>query len=377
MFVVNSSRFFESHRLPIARSMSELGYEIHVVAGDGDSRALFERLNFLFHEIELHRSDMGIIRNIKTIFQLFKLMSLIKPDIVHLITLKVIVLGGIATLWARAPAVVMAVSGLGHIYLKSSIKFKLIKAVVSGLLKLCLYHQNLCVIVQNTDDQRFISNIGKYSKNKLSLIKGSGVDLNLYSPREEEASPHKVVFASRMLYDKGVREYIEAARVLKREYPNVQFLLVGEPDHQNPSTVQESEIDGWVREGIVLWSGYRDDLHLVLRDCTCVVLPSYREGMPKVLLEAAACGTPIVTTDVPGCREAIIHEVTGFLVPPRDSKRLALAIKKLLSNAELRTQMGKAGRELAERDFGIEGVVEQHLRIYSKLCSPSSILPRL
>jgi len=247
------------------------------------------------------------------------------------------------------------------------VKAFVLRRVVGRLYRLALKKENLKVIFQNPDDFRVMKNVGAVDAKKAVMIKGSGVDLSLYKFSPEREGIPVVTFAARLLRDKGVVEFIEAVRLLRQRGVVARFQLVGELDSGNPTSITPEELEEWRSSGIVELLGYRRDMAQIFSECHVVVLPSYREGLPKVLMEAAACGRAVITTDVPGCRDAIENDVTGLLVQVCDIEALADAIETLIENPMLRLRLGQAGRELAERDFGIEGIVKQHLDIYQSL----------
>ena len=268
---------------------------------------------------------------------------------------------------AGIPAVVAAISGLGSIFVTSSGSAQWLRYGVELLYRFALGHPQVTAIFQNADDQSTLIELGTVRKDQTILIRGSGVSLTDHPFRREPEGKPIVTFASRLLREKGVFEFVEASRILKeRDIPS-HFWLVGQPDHGNPSSISYEDVERWQKEGLIEYLGYRTDIADVFSRTNLVVLPSYREGLPKVLIEAAACGRAIVTTDVPGCRDAIEPNVTGLLVPVKDATALANAIKLLLGDADLRQSMGAAGRELAAKEYGIDRVVEAHLKIYQEL----------
>jgi glycosyltransferase involved in cell wall biosynthesis len=240
------------------------------------------------------------------------------------------------------------------------------RGVLSAFYRLSVNHDRVRVVVQNPDDARWAEGHFGVSRERITLVRGSGVDLQAFARTPEPKDPVTVTMASRLLKDKGVREFIQAAASLRGQHPSVRFQLAGDSAPGNPSSLTEADLDQIRREGHVDLLGYRSDIPNLFSESHVVVLPSYREGLPKVLLEAAASGRSVVTTDVPGCRDAIAPG-TGFLVPPRDAPALARAIQVLVEDGVLRRQMGEAGRVLAEREFDIQRVVEAHLKIYEEL----------
>ncbi|MCS3802724.1 glycosyltransferase involved in cell wall biosynthesis [Chromobacterium alkanivorans] len=371
LLVVNADWFFLSHRLPIALEAQKQNYEIHVAVGLTDKLEVLEAYGFIVHPLDMQRGSTHVTGILHSVLQIYRVMKAVKPDLVHLVTIKPVLLGGLAARMAKVPAVVAAISGLGFVFLDVGIKAALRRLIVSRFYAIALGHKNLKVIFQNKDDQTRVCRMSGLGSNSIELIRGSGVDLEQYRVKELPSGTPIVILAARLLKDKGVQEFIEAARLLSRsEYApkhGVRCVLVGEPDPENPSSVTPEALELWREEGVIEVWGRRSDMADVLASATVVVLPSYREGLPKVLIEAAACGRAIVTSDVPGCRDAIEPDVTGILVPARQVEPLAKAIKYLLDRPSLCAEMGGAGRRLAEQAFDVHSVVEEHMRIYRQL----------
>jgi glycosyltransferase involved in cell wall biosynthesis len=369
MFVVNVDWFFMSHRLPIALEAKRQGYEVHIATGLTGHRETMERHGLIVHPISIDRSSANIFDTLRTFWQIVAVFRKFKPDVVHLVTIKPVLLGGIAARLTGIHGVVAAVPGLGYVFLDRGWASRIRRKIVAVIYRMALNHRNMKVIFQNPDDRDSLMRLTGLQANKVEMIRGSGVDLGEFSYTPLPQGTPIVLLAARLLADKGVREFAEAARLLRKNGREVRFCLVGTPDPANPSSLTDAELASWEAEGIVERWGQRNDMANVLRAAHIVVLPSYREGLPKVLLEAAAVGRAVVTTDVPGCRDAIEPEVTGVLVPAKDAEALAFAIEKLLLNPQQCVNMGLAGRELAEREFDIKQVTEKHLRIYKSLDS--------
>lgn len=369
LFVVNDAHFFVSHRLPIAQEAKRLGFDVHVATSskEGDLPSEIYAAGFHHHFLPLNRSGLNPFIEIISFISLWLLLMRLRPSILHLVTIKPVIYGGLAARFAPVKGVVAAVSGLGFVFLKRGMKANLIRAVVVLLYRLALKKKDLKVIFQNSDDCEKLVSLNIISYSKTILIRGSGVDLSLCYPQPEAAGTPVVTFAARLLRDKGVEHFVDAARILRQRGVNARFLLAGDIDPGNPSSISHDDIFQWRTEQIVEWIGYSHDICQVFAESHVVVLPSYREGLPKVLVEAAACGRAIVTTDVPGCRDAIDSNVTGLLVPARDVVALSDAIQQLVEYPELRRRFGRAGRALAEREFSIESIVQQHMNIYLTL----------
>ena len=367
LFIVNVDWFFLSHRFPIAVEAMKYGYEVHIATGITGKLNLLENSGLVVHPLNLHRSRVGITSFLSEFLEIFSIIRAVAPDIVHLVTIKPVLLGGIASRLAYVPAVVFAVSGLGFVFINKGLMALFRRKAISILYRLAFGHANKRVIFQNVDDKSTLASLSNISSNESVLIHGSGVDLSAYSMQPLSDGLPIVLLAARLLEDKGVREFVRAAEFVNGSTPRARFVLVGEPDPLNPATVKQQELDQWKLNGAVEMWGYRDDMNTVLSSATVVVLPSYREGFPKVLIEAAACGRAVITTDVPGCRDAIEDGVTGLLVPVRDYEILANKISFLLDNPECCKKMGMAGRRRAEEMFDVKQVVAKHMHIYEEL----------
>lgn len=367
LFVVNIPEFFLSHRLPLAIGARNAGFTVHIATGLGSACQEITKLGFEHHLLPISRSGRNPFADLRTLWGLYRLMRTISPDLVHLVTIKPVLYGGLMARFSRVPAMVAAISGLGTVFVDHNQKRSWIRRGVEWLYRLALGHPNAKVIFQNPDDRAALTHMGAVRKDRTALIRGSGVSLAAYPMRPEPEGVPVVTMAARLLRDKGVEEFVEAARLLRARGVIAQFWLAGSPDPGNVTSLSSMTVDEWLAEGVVTPLGHVCDVAGLFARSNIVVLPSYREGLPKVLIEAAACGRAVVTTDVPGCRDAITPNVTGFLVPVRDATKLADAIQVLIENPGRRVAMGKQGRALAEREFTIEHVVNEHLAIYQDL----------
>ncbi|AMG38625.1 glycosyltransferase family 4 protein [Achromobacter xylosoxidans] len=368
LFVVNNPAFFMSHRLPVAQAAQRAGYDVHVATMDGPAVADIVALGMIHHVIPMTRSGKRPLQELGTLLALLRLFRRLRPRVVHLVTIKPVLYGGIAARLARVPGMVAAISGLGFVFLSNSLKMRLVRAVVARLYRLALGHPNSRVIFQNASDRDLLKSLGAVRDEQVVLIRGAGVDLDLCQALPEPAAlPVVATMVARLLRDKGVWEFVEAARLLRARGVPVTMRLVGGVDAGNPTSATPAEVEAWQREGCVEALGERSDVPQLYAASHIAVLPSYREGLPKSLIEAAACGRAVVTTDVPGCRDAIDPDKTGLLVPVRDPQALADAIARLAQDAALRHSMGVAGRALAEREFNIERVARIHVELYDTL----------
>jgi len=372
LFVVNSSAFFVSHRLPIAQQLIDKGYEVHL-ATSGEALAIFDEMGLSFHKVQFSRKGMHPLSELMTIWQLFKVFTDLQPDIVHTVTIKPYLYGGIAAKMAKVPAIVSAVSGLGVVFIATGFKAKFLRAVLYPLYKLAFSHKNETVIFQNSDDADFLANWVAIHPSKVRLIRGSGVDLNTYQYSAEPLGKLVVTFVGRLLADKGIREFIDASQIVHSNGIEVDFWVVGDLDEGNPASIPKAEMALWKELPNVKVIGFQKNIADLYSKSNIACLPSYREGLPKSLIEAAACGRAVVTTDVPGCRDAIESNKTGILVPVNNAEALADAIEYLIENSDVRKRMGAAGRALAEKEFAIQKIVAEHMKIYRKLLDKAEL----
>lgn len=374
LFVVNHPDFFLSHRLPLAVAAREAGMEVALASSRTDAvQGVFDN-DITWFELPLEPGGLSPIADAACFKSLVGLYRRWQPDIVHHVTMKPILYGGMAARIAGVPGVIHAFSGLGYTFMDPTWKGSLLRLTLTRLLKLAANHPGAVVILQNADDREELVSRGIVDPNQVELIRGSGVDVSRYPWRPEPAGPAMVMLPTRMLWDKGVGEFVEAARRLKREGLEARFVLVGAPDSNNPSAIDPETLRSWDQDGAVEWWGFRDDMPSVYEQAHVVCLPSYREGLPKSLLEAAATGRALVATDVPGCREVVLDGENGLIVPARDAVGLAHAIRTLVEQSGRRAAMGRRSRELAEEHFALSHVVDQTLAIYSRMLQPESHL---
>ncbi|NYT22700.1 glycosyltransferase [Alcaligenaceae bacterium] len=370
LFLVNNPAFFLSHRLPIAMAARASGFDVHVVTMDGPAVAEIRGHGLTHHIVPMSRSGRHPLQELRSLHAFWKLFRRLRPDLVHAVTIKPVLYGGIAARLAGVPAYVAAVSGLGFIFMRREGGFDALRLAATLLYRLALGHRNSRVVFQNAADRSELRRAGVVQPGQTVMIRGSGVDLDAYPSKPEPEGAPIAIMVARLLTDKGVREFVEAARMTAGHPSGLRWVLVGGPDPGNPASITEEEFGRWQEEGVVICTGERADVAELYQNSHIAVLPSYREGLPRSLVEAAACGRAVVTTDVPGCRDAIEPGATGLLVPPRDARALADAVLELATDAPRRRAMGAAGRKLAERAFDIEMVVAAHLAVYGQLLDP-------
>jgi len=368
---VTEDRFFCSHRLPIARAASRVGYEVVVVTRVLEHASQIRDEGFRIIHWQLVRESFSPWKELRAIHQLAQIYREEQPDIAHHVAIKPVLYGSLAALGQKNLRVVNALTGLGYLVSSFSLKTRLLRMAVWKGLRFVLNRPRQQVLLQNDDDKHTLVTNLKVPSGKITVIRGSGVDVSVFCPSPEPQGMPIVLLASRMLWIKGVGEFVEAARLLRQNGCAARFVLAGDSDPSNPTGVPRKKLLEWQASGAVEWWGHQEDMSQVLRQATLVCLPSHGgEGVPKVLLEAAASARPIVTTDVPGCRDIVRQGINGLVVPPRNAPALAEAIATLLKDPDRRGQMAARGRQIAAAEFSQEAVVEQMLALYRELLRP-------
>jgi glycosyltransferase involved in cell wall biosynthesis len=369
LYVANEDYAFLMHRLPMARAAREAGFEVHVATNVNKGAAAIAAERFTLHPIPFRRGGLSpssawpLVRAIKAVERT------VKPDVVHHSGLQASVLGSLAALGGDVP-VVNAVTGLGYIFTSTTWRSRVLKRAMVWLLPRLMNRRSSCVLVQNPDDGAALSALG-VKENKIALIPGSGVDTDRFQPLPEPDGPITFGFAGRLLTDKGVRALVAAHRQLRSQGHDYRLLIAGNPDPANPASVTEDEIAQWRREPGMTLLGHIDDITALWRRCHIAVLPSHREGLPVSLLEAAACGRPLVSTDAPGCREIALHEQTGLTVPIEDARALAQAMLQLAQSPVLRALYGGAARKLVEDKLSAKIIGHAIVDLYNRMTSVS------
>lgn len=367
LFLVTEDWYFISHRLSLARAARDAGFRVSVACRVDRHEAEIKREGFRLIPLSFNRRSLNPLRELALVSSIAKMYRAERPDIAHHVSLKPVLYGSIAARLARVPSVVNAFTGLGYAFIARDAKGLAVRALLIRLLRFALAGLRAKTILQNDDDAATLLKAGLVKPADLVLIRGSGVDLKAFQPSVPPPGVPVVVLPARLLWDKGVGEFVDAARRLKAVGVRARFALVGDSDLENHSAVPPGTLAAWKAEGVVELWGRREDMAAVFAACHLVCLPSYREGMPKTLLEAAASARACVTTDVPGCRDAVGDGLTGLLVPVRDSAALAKALRRLIEDPELRARMGEHGRRLAEERFSQEKVASETLALYREL----------
>jgi glycosyltransferase involved in cell wall biosynthesis len=372
LFLVSEDWYFRSHRSPIARAARDAGALVSVATRVRKAGDLIKAEGFRLFPLELSRSGRNPFRDLRQIYSLYRLYRRERPDIVHHVALKPSLYGSIAARFAGVPHVVNAFAGMGFVFISNGLFARMIRPVLSGLFRYLLNRNNTLTIVQNADDAKlFVERVGIASE-RIRIIRGSGVDIERFKPVAETRAPETptAVCVSRMLWDKGVGELVAAAKLLKSRGVPIRIRLVG-PGDDNPASIPKSQLDEWARAGAVEVAGPSDDIPGVYAGADIAVLPSYREGLPKSLLEAAAAGLPLVATNAPGCREICRDGETGLLVPVQSVEPLADALARLANDPALRAALGANARRAAVEEFSEAQVVAETLDLYESLLSNS------
>jgi glycosyltransferase involved in cell wall biosynthesis len=363
LFVVNEDWFFVSHRLALAAAARDAGFEVAVATRLVKHRVSIEASGLRAIPFLMNRRGLNPLTLLREAMELAAIFRRERPDIVHLVALRPVIVGGIAARLAGIRRVVSAITGMGFLFYDGG-RLPWVRSLMQKFLPRLLTRG--ITIVQNQDDARQLESFG-LANERLRLIRGAGVDVDGFVPMETANSVPVVMMASRLLWDKGVGEFVEAARVLHGR--NARFVLVGAIDGDNPAAISESDIRQWVEQGTVEWWGHSENMAVTLKQADIFCLPSFGEGLPKVVLEAMACGKACVTTDIQGCREAVRDGDNGILVPVRNAAALANAIERLLDNSDLRACMATRGRERAVNEFSQRQVIAATLAVYRELQS--------
>ncbi len=373
LFIVTEDWAFLRHRLPMARAAMDMGLEVAVATRVSDHADAIHALGITVFHTPVERAGLSPVGDLRYLAGLICILRRFRPQLIHNVAAKPILYGTLAArIAARGAIVVNAFTGLGILFTDGdggrSLKSRALGGVLMGMLRRLCGHTQVHMLVQNADDRDFLAARGFGRDGHMHLIPGSGVDLSAFPVTPEPpAPPVRAVLVGRLLKTKGVDDFAQAARILKARGRDIRMVLVGAPDPGNPTTVTQDQIDAWVRDGLIDWDGERDDIAAVWASAHIAVLPSYREGMPKSLLEAAASGRPLVAADVPGCRALVRDGDNGLLVPPRDPAALADAIDRLAADGALRRAFGAAARADVEARLSQERIADAMQALYRRL----------
>lgn len=364
MLFANTDWYLYNFRLPLARSLRESA-EVILVSPPGSYVTRLQEAGFRHILFPFERRGLNPLVEIATVFRLVCLLKREKPDVVHNFTIKCVLYGSLACRFAGIRGNINSVTGLGYVFTDGKGARRWLRGLLIVFYRFAL--RNSRVIFQNPDDNNIFLDNHLVKPEQATLIPGSGVDTERFSRLPEPDGIPVVILPARLLWDKGVGEFVEAARLLKSKNIRARFALVGDIDLDNPTSVTVEQLKDWEKEGVIEWWGWKDNMEQVYAEGHIVCLPSYREGLPKTLVEAAACGRPIIACDVPGCREIVRSGKNGLLVPVYDIPALAEAMEYLIANPDIRISMGNAGRKIVEDGFSVELIISQTLGVYSQL----------
>ena len=364
VIIYNAAHHVLLFKAELIKSIKKNGYRVVVLASVDNYTEKLKEIVDEFHEILLDSSGVNPIKDTYLIFQIYSICKRIKPTVILNFTIKPVIYGTIASRLLGGVPVINTITGLGTAFISSGFANKIAKFLYKFTFK-----YSYLVFFQNPDDQQFFKQLKIIIKGNTKLISGSGVDLVKFKPVEnKKRGDIKILFIGRIIADKGIYELIESAKIIKKEYSNVTFILMGMLGVKNNTSISENEVDNWINEGLIEFIPFKDDIRGFLGDSDVVVLPSYREGTPKTLIEAASMAKPLIATDVPGCREVVNHEINGFLCEVKNSVSLAAAIKRYIElDYSSKIEMGIKSRELAVEKFDIIKVNNCYLNEINKI----------
>ncbi len=364
LFLISEDWFFCSHRLPLAIAAREAGFHVTVATRVGKDAERIRAAGLDLIPLHWSRRSTHPLRELAALREVIAVFRKVRPHIVHQVAIKPVLYGSVAARVTRVPIIINAVAGLGYVFASQDFKARVLRPILRAAFHLLLDRHNARLILQNRDDAEQFTRERIVERSRVTLIRGSGVDPSRFTVVPELEGPPLVVLPARMLRDKGVEEFVQAARALRRDGVQARFALVGSPDPENLACIPETQLTEWQAEGVIEYWGWCNDMIPVFQQAHVVCLPSYREGLPKALIEAAACGRAIVTTDVPGCREVVTDGDNGLLVSARDADSLARALRRLIEDTALRQAMGRRGRERAEQEFSMTRVIAETFALY-------------
>ena len=370
LYVVNEDWAFLLNRLPMARAAKRAGFDVHVATRVNEGAAAIESEGFTVHPIPLRRGGISPLSAMRTILSLRRATARIKPNIAHHSGLQCCVYGAIAAIGRKFPYV-SAMTGLGYVFTSATWRTRLLRAVLKRLLPALLDHPGAVVLIQNPDDRAALIELG-ISPARITLVPGSGVDTDRLQPLPEPEGLITYGFAGRLLTDKGIRALVAAHDIVRAQGLETNLLIAGNPDPANPASVSLEEVNEWAKRPGITWLGHIKDISSLWRRCHFAILPSHREGLPGALMEAAACQRAMIATDAPGCREIVIDDQTGLLVPIEEPQTLARAIAKLTTSPELRARYAKAARELVVNKLSAKIIGEEIVRLYNHTAAARS-----
>lgn len=368
----NTDWYLFNFRRSLALALRDEGYDVLLLSPPGEYGPRLRALGLRWQPLQMDRRSVNPLRETALLLRVAALLRHERPALLHNFTIKSAVYGSLAARMAGVPARINAVDGLGYVFASNDRKARVLRPAVRALLRSALRGRNTRLILQNPDDKAAFEQFDLVESSRVRLIPGAGVDCTRFTPHAKRRTtadqPVRILLAARLLWEKGIAEYAKAARILQAQGRNVRFLLAGTPDPGNPAAVPEATLREWVEEGVLEWLGHVGNMRELYASVDIVVLPSYyREGIPTSLTEGAACGLPLITTDMPGCREVVTDGEDGLLIQPRDAEALARAITRLLDSPELASRLGHAARAKALDVFDEQIIIRRTLDVYRRL----------
>lgn len=374
LFLITEDSYFYSHRFNLAKAAVKNGFQVAVATRCQQYQSIIETAGIKVFPLRyFNRAGINPWQQLRLLYELFKIYQHYKPDVVHHVAIKPVILGSLIAQLCKIPKIINALGGLGFVFIQDRrpttlyhrFKKKILRFFVTATFRWIFSHSNTWLILQNKDDYNTLLETGGIQHNRIRIIKGAGIDIHAYPELPFPSSPVIVITCiSRMLWDKGIGELVTAAKMIHEKNIAAKIILYGMPDPENPASIDLKTLNEWNRLGMIEWKGHCNDVVQAYRESHIAVLPSYREGLPKSLLEAASCARPIVTTDVPGCREVVEHNQTGFIVPAMNPILLAEALIRLCQDEHLRIQMGLAGRHRAKTLFSDSIIQAETMAMY-------------
>jgi glycosyltransferase involved in cell wall biosynthesis len=367
LFVVSEDWYFVSHRLNLAIAAINNDYDVALLTRCSIHKKYISQLGVKVYDWPMKRGSHNPFNELVSIFHIIKTLYIFKPNLVHSVAFKPVIYTLISNLFSKVGGNVLALGGLGFVF-RSEKKFaKIIRTISIPVLRFLLLNSKNRLIIQNVDDAALLTNLKIVNSNKISLIRGAGVNISEYKPKHKKNDIPLVILPARMLWNKGVKDFVNCAEKFRKNKISAKFALIGAPDNHNPESVSKFQLKKWDKLGIVEWWGFQDNMLKIYNNADIVCFPSFHEGLPKTLLEAASCEIPIVAYNVSGCREVVLDNLNGFLVPFQDEDALYSSVKKLVENDELRDKMGKEGRKIVAENFAEERIVLETLRVWGQL----------
>ncbi|MBI9043079.1 MAG: glycosyltransferase family 4 protein [Anaerolineaceae bacterium] len=365
LFFANTDWYIYNFRFSLALALRGLGYDVVFITPNGQYSEKFEEAGFRWIPFEFQRKGINPFIEIITIFRLWKLYRNEKPEFVHHFTIKCVLYGSIAAHFSGIKKIINAITGVGYVFTQNDFKARVIRFFVNKLYRVVL--RNTQVVFQNDDDKKLFIDKDLILEKNTSVIKGSGVDIDKFYSLPEPYGEPIIVLAARLLFSKGIEEFVRAAEIIKSKEPKVRFVIVGDAYPENPDAIPDEKLSNWKNDGMVEFWGWEEDMLSVYKKCHIICLPSYREGLPRSLLEGAACARPLIATDVPGCREIVLDGNNGFLVENKNIDQLVEKLMVLIKDRGLRSKMGERGRKIVENSFSTQIVNSLTTSIYQKM----------